>query len=166
MAYPIYEAERTDWIREQEIGKAPEIKFAKFTSCIGVVAKVGNVLFGLHLSQFGVNRLIKDSKKRTDSSTPFSPAIAKEVRLQFPQTPDDVLIVGCVSSWADPCPQEYVDLYQIYQGYLTLKGLFDKMQNPYDIGPDGCWGARIQGDKIVPFRNNSPQMPYHSLDAW
>jgi len=152
MAYEFYEAQTVKYVREQEIGKGAELTFSPFSSCIAVVVKVGDDLMGAHLSKVGFNRLIGDAVKRANTDIPFSDEAAKRLRKQFPDAPDDVLILGCVPDWCNEAtPKEYKGEWSVIHGYNQLKASFKKMQNPVTV-PDGQYGVKIQGGRIVHFK--------------
>ena len=49
MPYELFPANDELKIAEQEYASGPKIKFTAFTSCIGVIAKEGATLTGVHL---------------------------------------------------------------------------------------------------------------------
>ena len=66
-------------LAEQEYGTAKVIHFTKFTSCIGVVAVVGDKLCGVHLVRWAVDKYIEDPNKRTTTSYEFDEDTARKV---------------------------------------------------------------------------------------
>ena len=74
-------------IKEQQFATAAEIMFTKFTSCIGVIAKKGDMLTGIHLV------MIADDFSEFDSTA----AIAALKLL--PERPDYFYVIGHVNMW-------------------------------------------------------------------
>ncbi len=172
-----YEAASPAWIREQEIGKGPQIRFARMTSCIGFVARVGGTLIGAHLPMEVTNRLLDDvysqdpskSHLRFKSSVKFNPNIAAELKEHLPESVDEIAIVGCVDMWQKPANG-------LLFAYQKLQSLFGKtlLNDSYDSSDDMdiAWSVKIQQHgpySIYPASASAPS-PYgdwlNKFDNW
>jgi hypothetical protein len=155
MSYDFYDAATPLWIREQEVGKGSQLTFSPFTSCIAVVTRSGNTLIGAHLCKIGFNRLYLNAAQRAMTPTTFNPAIAKELRRQFPDDPDEVLIFGLINHWggsgesASSIKPEYQGSeIPIAQGYNQLISSFRKLRDPEWV-PKGQYKVSIADGAIV-----------------
>lgn len=128
MAYKFSKAGNPMAIAEQEYGIDKEIKFTKFTSCIGVIAKRNDTLYAVHLVMVG---------KEDD---PFNETAAVDVVGLFPKLPEKVTIVGCIDDWKN----------NVGKAYLKLISAIKSLEKYETLGKnDGTYGAKIVGDKIV-----------------
>ena len=130
MAYTLSEATNRLSIKEQEYASAAEIKFTMFTSCIGVIAKKGDALTGVHLVM----------KAKDDSI--FDSTTAVNVLALLPKSPDAVTIFGCCSLWENP-------QNNVMSGFQKLTGSLKDVTKyqQYTFG-EGEYGAQIDGSEI------------------
>ena len=122
-------------IAECEWAAAPLIRFAYFTSCIGIVAKQRNTasVVGIHL----VIDKFAATAADTDADVREVLRVLKEAEYQ----PDTVRIVGCLGMWELGKP-------------VAFAALRTALGNPSD---DDCrssglrekWGAQVVGGNLV-----------------
>lgn len=130
MSYKFSKAGDPMAIKEQEYGSGSEIKFTKFTSCIGVIAKKYDVLHAVHLVM-----------KAKDGSI-FDPSAAIDVVGLFPSLPEKVTIFGCIALWENPDN----GVNKAFQKLLASVKSVEKYQK-YTFG-EGTYGAKIDGKNI------------------
>jgi len=129
MSYKFNKAGNPMSIKEQEYGSGSEIKFTKFTSCIGVIAKKYDVLHAVHLVMKGKDGI-------------FDSAAAIDVVGLLPSLPEKVTIFGCIALWQNP--ENGVD--KAFQKLLASIKSVEKYQQ-YTFG-EGIYGAKIDGKDI------------------
>ncbi len=128
MPFALAQAPNVLAIAEDKYGTGREIKFTKFTSCLGVIAMLdGTQGIGIHLVM--VN----------DSDEPFKADDVKVVKqLLTDQTydPKQVVLIGAISAWKKSSPDAYAALI------AALK--------PSDTFPlaDGIYGAKFEDGEI------------------
>lgn len=96
MNYYFYKARDVLWIREQEIGVGEAIRFSNFDSCIGVVAFVGNKIWGAHLVLTGNENPLKPSDKESRSINSEDVSYLRNI---FPDQLDETYICGKFDEW-------------------------------------------------------------------
>jgi hypothetical protein len=122
-------------IAEQEYATSSTIGFTTFTSCIGVIAKKGSELTGIHLVMVA------------DDHSTFDEQAATAVHQALPDTYDKVSIVGCINLWENPDNGVRAAFQKLSGGIKSL----EKVQ-VYDRD-FGIYGATIEGSDIkVTFR--------------
>jgi hypothetical protein len=130
MAYTFSAAADATKIKEQEYASAAAIKFTKFTSCIGVIAKKGGTLTAVHLVM------------KASDDTLFDAGAATAAIALIPAKPDAVTIFGCISLWENPSNN-------VQAAFQKLTGAFSSLSKyqQYTFG-QGEFGAEISGDDI------------------
>ena len=124
MAYVFTKANDTEAIAECEWGKADEIMFTGFSSCIGIMAIKDNEVIGVHLPLRDANNAVTDADIDT--------AIGLLDGGTFP------VVIGSISAWK-------ASASSVYQYLLdTLKPV-----DQFSYG-DGTYGGEIVGGKIQP----------------
>lgn len=150
MAYNFIKAKDSNCIGEQEFATATEIKFSKFTSCIGVIAKKGNLLTAVHLVQLGVDKYHSKDDKNPPTEG-FNPNTAAYVTTALlPEKPDAVAIVGFISDWNNPKAVSP----QTHAGFLKLTGECKQLKKYQthkilDEHNSAVYAAKIVGNEIV-----------------
>ena len=143
MAYKLSEAKDPLNIAEREYAsRQNKIQFTAITSCIGVVAKKGAKLTGVHLSML-------DDKDKYFGADPKNDVA--NVLKQLPNPADQVTIFGWIEDWRnakhsnDTVAAAYLDLTG------QLKGRVGKGLKLYHEGMrvDGTYSAEIDGDGIL-----------------
>lgn len=116
--YDFTEAKNVMAIAEQEYGTAGEILFTAFTSCVGVMARTGSQITGVHLVLMG------------KGDVPFDDDAADEVLKLIGNAYEQVFVIGSVSLWEKE-----------NQAFVKMLG---KLKNPqkYSYG-DGTFGGKI-----------------------
>lgn len=117
-------------IAEQQYATGSEIKFTAFTSCVGIIARKGSSLTGVHLVL-----------KAKDESI-FDQAAATAVHAVLPDKYDEVMIIGCVNIWQNPSNNVQAAFEKLQAGISSLQ----KVQI-YNF-TDGTYGGAIEGGKI------------------
>ena len=135
MPYEIIQATNPLQIKEREYASAAEIKFTRFTSCIGVISKKGPTLTAVHLVIISGDIFGSDAN---DVPTVLG---------QLPEPRDTVTIVGCMDVWQNP-----VNGAVLVAAFQKLTGSFKKLTK-LNWG-DGTYRAKIEGDAIKVFREN------------
>lgn len=137
MAYNFTEADDVLKIAEQEYASSDkEIRFTKFTSCIGIISYTDKVLTGVHLVMF------------SKQDSPFNNEAADDaVALLNLKESSKVIVIGQARMWES-----------------NLEGAYDylisKLHNPTVIDKnDGVYGARIHEGKLEIYENGN----YHQL---
>ncbi|MGB8490640.1 MAG: hypothetical protein WCE64_06235 [Bacteroidales bacterium] len=154
MAYYFYKVNSVGGIlpplKEQQYGSAQVIKFTNLDSCIGVVAKKGNGLCGVHLILEGVDQNIPETNMNARAATGawFNSGAAREIldRL-FEHEHTFGGIVGHIDLW------ERSDIPEVRSGFRTLISGF-KYLDRKQLGPAQCMGVRLIGGKINFFYYN------------
>lgn len=124
-------------IAEREYASAPKkIQFTAFTSCIGVVARKGDKLTGVHLSQVDNN----DKYFGEDRN------VVTSILNKLPNPADRVTIFGFVKSWRNS------ENTHIKQAYGRLTGLLKErvgqgleVYHEAEVVDDGAYSAEIGG---------------------
>ena len=129
MPYTISKATDPLKINEQEYASATKIKFTAFTSCVGVIAKIGATLTAVHLVMVANDGSIFDVEDSTKV-------------LELLKAPNAVTIFGCISLWENPKNKVLPAFQKLTGKFQTLK----KYQQ-YTFGP-GTYGASIDDDDI------------------
>ncbi|MDE1146990.1 MAG: hypothetical protein PW843_10255 [Azospirillaceae bacterium] len=130
MSYTLRLAANVLKIAEKEWGKAGEIKFTLFTSCIGIVAKKAgsNEVIGVHL-------VMTD-----DQHEFFTDGDADDVKRQFDTYGADastIEFIGEIGTWESSRPNPYKRLVAL------IKPVAKK-----DLG-EGTYGAKLTNGKVV-----------------
>jgi hypothetical protein len=123
MPYTFTQAGDVMAVAEQEYGSAGEIRFTTFTSCIGVIARNGNTVTGVHLVQVAAD------------GTNFDTTAADQV-ITLLGSYTQVVVLGAIDSW---------ELNQNVQAGFDR--LMTRLVNPtvYRWG-DGIYGGRVAND--------------------
>jgi len=122
MAYVYTLASDLQNISEQEYGTANEIQFTNFNSCIGVVARKGNNVTGVHLVIVSTDQTIFDN-------------VAAEGCVNLlPDDYDEVIVYGIIETWS------------LVAGYQRLLNL---LNNERVISCDeGIYGFRVHNGRV------------------
>lgn len=112
-------------IKEQEYATAKEVKFTKFTSCVGIISRKGTMLTGVHLVM-----VAKDSSS-------FDEAAALKIAPLLGSSPDEIYIFGGTESWK-------AAKGGVGQGFAKLLSALSGAK-VYNWG-DGTFGAKIGED--------------------
>lgn len=118
-------ANNTMSIAEQEYGTSGEIRFTTFTSCIGLIAKNGPIVTGIHLVLFD------------RSGNPFNAVDEVVMRLGGYQR---VVVIGHTD-----------DIWSQIPSYHDLIG---RLHTPVIIQTDdGIYGGKVQGGVFQIYKN-------------
>ncbi len=118
MPYDFNKTDNTLQITEQRYGESNEIRFSNFDSCIGLIAKNGNTLTGVHLVMFS-----------NDDSSFDNTAADDAINLLGDY--EEVIIIGQANMWND-------NLHAPYQHLLA------GLNNPQVIDMNnGSYGGRV-----------------------
>ncbi|MBV8173758.1 MAG: hypothetical protein JO151_04230 [Verrucomicrobia bacterium] len=117
-------------IQEQEYASGPKIMFTAFTSCVGVIAKEGGTLTGVHLVM-------------VDKNDEYFGADARDVPLvisKLPKSADKITIFGWLEDWRSSPNQTVKKAFAQLTGTLKEKnvGLYHQ-----SMREDGTYGAEI-----------------------
>lgn len=129
MAYTITFQKDPLKIGEREKGESNnEVRFTKFTSCIGILSLSNNLLQGIHLVL------------TNDSNQILTVEDANQILTHVPNNCTQIKLIGQISVWETSAPGP---LETIQQG---LKG----KTNDYDEYPlaNGTYGGKIDGNEI------------------
>ncbi len=120
--YLLSEAADPQNIKEREWGTGAEIKFSTFTSCIGIIGKVGTSVIGVHLS-------IMDSTGNFASAQDMS-RICDFLTEKGVDT-NTSKVIGCISVWKTSNQGAWDSLIRRLEG-----------ADEYPLG-EGSYGAKI-----------------------
>jgi hypothetical protein len=128
--YPIKQG-NADNLTEAKFAEGAEIKFTPFTSCIGVVARYGNVLKAVHLV------MISNNKKFDALNASFV-----EQYIGDP-APDEIVLFGCIDLWRNSESPEISGAFNTLVGTLNQKRLVVERPHPHgtfvaSIGQNGA----------------------------
>ena len=147
MPYTITETTNPLKIEERECASGPEIKFTKFTSCIGVVAKHGPVLTGVPLVMLGSNG--------GRDYVPFSPTDVSRVMTVLRQNPtaaaDRITLFGFIDAWRNGDNGEELKIVTLkLTGELKLKVGNGGVDYYYEVKEDrnATYSAKIVNGEI------------------
>jgi hypothetical protein len=147
MPYVFYPTKSTDWVRETEYGSASQLTFSRFESCVGLVARHGDKLTGVHLVVLDVA-----------SCATFDTQAAEQLpAILSIDKADEFGMVGLWNEW-EKDPND-----PIKQGFLTIEGKLAATKKTLTKGPCGkaaecSWTATIDGGKIK-FEKSAVQQP-------
>jgi len=128
MAYNFAPAGNVMAIAEQQYGTAQEVRFTQFTSCIGLLARAGNNVTGVHLVMVSAD------------DTPFDNAAADAAVALLPAY-TQVVVIGQTQMWND----------NLNGPYNYLLGL---LANPVIIDVnDGIYGGRVEAGVFQTYQN-------------
>jgi hypothetical protein len=131
MAYTFSKAANPMAIAEQEYSiEHQEIRFTKFTSCIGLIPRRGNQVGGVHLVIMSKD----DSPFDTDAAD-------RAVRLIEPY--DRVVVIGETDFWEDNVGPAYRHLLSLLQHNTVIS-----------VG-DGVYGGRIHHEMFQVYENGN-----------
>ncbi|MCF6282665.1 MAG: hypothetical protein L3J28_10760 [Candidatus Polarisedimenticolaceae bacterium] len=134
MPYNYTQAGNTMAIAEQQYGSDNEIRFTTFTSCIGLIAREGGDVTGVHLVMFA------------SDDTPFDIAAA-DAAIALLGNYSEVVVIGQTQMWEDNLPGPYQHL---------IAGL----NNPTIIDmDDGIYGGRVENNLFQTYQNGN----YHNV---
>jgi hypothetical protein len=120
MAYSLNPAQDVMAIAEQQFGSGEEIRFTSFTSCIGVIARKGNQVTGIHLVML------------SQDDTPFNDDAAT-LTIETLGNYTQVVVIGQIEMWEDNFREPY-------------QTLINGLNNPMTISQnDGDYGGRVNG---------------------
>lgn len=132
MPYTLTETDDPNAIAECQYGQASAVMFTKFTSCIGILAKVTGAqeVIGIHL-------VMVDAEGNTFGEADVPQVI--NVLSGRNYDPADVLIIGQISAWERSAAAAYQKLIE------TLPP-----RDKFPLG-DGVYGGEIRADgRIFP----------------
>ena len=130
MSYNFTQAGDVMNIQEQQYGSAGEIRFSLFTSCIGLIARQGNNVTGVHLVIF------------SSDDTPFDNAAA-DAAIGLLGNYQQVVVIGQTGIWAHNLPGPYQHL---------IAGL----ANPVVLDKnDGIYGGRVENGVFQTYQNGN-----------
>ena len=117
-------------IREQEYASSPTIKFTAFTSCIGVIAKKGGTLTGVHLV------MVDRNDKYFGADARDVPSVISKL----PASADKITIFGWLEDWRNSPNQTVKNAFAQLTGTLKANnvGLYHQ-----SMREDGTYGAEI-----------------------
>jgi hypothetical protein len=141
--YTLIEGTDARDIKEYEYASAKkEILFTAFTSCIGVIAKKGDILTGVHL-------VAVSNEKEAKA---FAPNDVEQVLNVLALPADKVTVFGCIDVWRDPRNGTLSKAFEKLTGTLKTKALELYHQSLKDIG---TYGAEIgaAGEIKIKFLN-------------
>lgn len=130
MAYTLTQASNPMSIGEQQYGSGGSIQFTKFTSCIGVIAKVKNKkeVIGIHLVMID-----EDGNKFSTGDVSTVTGVLNGASYD----PNQVVLIGAISYWTESNKAAYDAL---------VKAI--KPTNTYPLA-DGVYGATIDEDGLI-----------------
>lgn len=131
MTYQFSQAANAMAIAEQEYATAATIQFTGFTSCIGVIAKKGPLLTGVHL--------VMSSPSRTVFNQIAATRLMYEV---LGNQYDKVCIIGCVDLWRNP-QNGVVAAFQKLESMIRSLELVQTFNFAA-----GTYGATVDGNDI------------------
>jgi hypothetical protein len=143
MPYTIKETTNASKIEERECASDSEIKFSNFTSCIGVIARKGDKLTGVHLSVYDdQGNIFGEDAQDVDR-------VLKLVLPKPPQKADAVTVFGCIDFWRNSESDKVRAAFGKLTG--TLKDKVGKDVELYHQSnkKDGEYGAKIGGTGII-----------------
>jgi hypothetical protein len=128
MPYTLNPAANPQQIGEQEYGTAGTIMFTQFTSCMGVIARNGNNVTGVHLVVVGQDGTVFDNA-------------AAQATIQVLGAYTEVVVIGLLDIWAG------------VPGYPTL---INGLNNPVLIEvDDGLYGGRVNAGAFQTYQNGA-----------
>ena len=118
-------------IAEQEYATAATVQFTAFTSCIGVIAKKGPMLTGVHLVMTAPDGTLFNQNAATR-------LMYEVLGNQY----DRVCIIGCVDLWRNP-------QNNVLAAFQKLESMIRSLQvvQTYNFAA-GTYGATIDGNDI------------------
>ncbi|TDF41456.1 hypothetical protein EYS14_00940 [Alteromonadaceae bacterium M269] len=130
MPYPLTQTSNGTSIAEQEYAYATEVRFTKFTSCLGIIAKQGSNLIGIHLVIVSNQETVFDNKAADDVAALLSGY-------------ENITVIGKTGFWLDNLEAPY-------------KYLLSRLGNPPTINvEDGIYGGKLNEGKIQLYQNGS-----------
>jgi hypothetical protein len=137
MAYSLTETKNALSIAEQQYATATKIKFTPFTSCIGVIAKKGDKLTGVHLVAIGDGGV-------------FMPTDVNRVHNLLPTPADRITVFGFIDDWRSGLNGEEIKIATLkLTGELKLNVAHGEVEHYYEVKEDdGTYSAEIVGDGI------------------
>jgi len=146
MTYNFIKAKNPNNIKEQQFATANEIKFSTFTSCVGVIAKKGDLLTGVHLVKFGVDVYLQNAiNPPTEAFSANTAAYITTVLL--PQNPDAIAIVGFIKEWEST--NDMISTADIRAGIQKLTGECKQLKKYQTHNTHGDYYSSVYGAKIV-----------------
>jgi hypothetical protein len=124
MAYELTQATQVLAIAEQEYGTANEVRFTRFTSCIGLLGVNGPNVTGVHLVAV------------SNQGTPFDQDVAADAVAALGAF-TQVVILGTTNSWGTEPALSVPFAYLV--GRLTQNGVPPSVWN----FADGIYGGRV-----------------------
>ncbi len=115
-------------IKEQEYQSAKEVRFSKFTSCIGVLAKNDEIVTGVHLVIWS-----KDETRFDDAAARETVALLSRYQ--------QVVVIGHTDLWESNLREQYKYLLSLIKG-------------PHIINTnDGVYGGRVHNGTFQTYQN-------------
>lgn len=120
-------------IRELEYASGQEIRFTTFTSCIGVIARQGGQVTGIHLAIYS-NVAPHDI---------FNDADVQEITQILNNNYTQIVVIGQVDVWRGSIPGPY-------------QTLINSLNNPRVISlNDGNYGGRVENGIFQTYQNGN-----------
>jgi hypothetical protein len=132
MPYSFSQANNVLAIPERQYATSNEIRFAGFSSCIGLIAKTGNNLTGIHLAMM-------------DDQDHWFDAAAADIAITMLGVYERVVVIGQVPIWEDTA---------------TVSGAYARLvanlNNPRIISrDDGVYGARVHNNTFQTYEQGA-----------
>ena len=124
-------------IAEQEYASGSKLKFTAFTSCIGVIAKKGEMLTGIHLVAIGDGGV-------------FMPTDVNRVHKLLPTPADRITVFGFINDWRNGRNGEELKIATLkLTGELKLNVAHGGVEHYYELQEgDATYSAEIVGGEI------------------
>ena len=132
MSYNFTQAGNVMNIEEQQYGSAGEIRFSKFTSCIGLIARNGNNVTGVHLVMV------------SSDDTYFDNAAA-DAAIRLLGNYQQVVVIGYTATWA----ANLLDPYQHLIAGLRKPVIIENEKD------NGKYGGRVKNGVFQTYQNGT-----------
>ncbi len=134
MGYRFFKASDPLEIKEQQYAVGQEIRFSKFTSCMGIIGKQHSDVYGVHLVQQGVFSETDQGKKDAQLKV-FGYIEALQIAGIFPSKLEFAIFIGNTGGFKfGACAKGYIKLIADFGEKTTLYRIYQD---------DGIFGARL-----------------------
>jgi len=121
-SYTFKRAQNSLDIKEQLYATARAIKFSTFDSCLGVIARKGGLLTGVHLVMYGTDLTLSPDQQlafsKRGGATFDNITVPKVLNLLPARLLDEAVLCGFTELWAKTLPQCYKQLTQALKNAL------------------------------------------------